>query len=312
MNRLAEAKAIPLDLAVRGFTHLLLWAPRRAALAAAMSIATAYGFFDPYHSKIALANLRIAFPEISERERKRLAMDSYRNLARVVVEVARLPLLSPDNIHRLVRYDPVLGLENYLAAKSSHRSVLYLTGHFNCWELLPYAHALYGHPLSFLVRPLDNPRIEEWLNRRRRGSGNRTIPKKNSTRHILSTLSRGGDVGILIDQNVMANDGSFVPFFGKLACTTTGLARLALKTGSPVVPGRIQWQPEQGIYHIQFLPALNLPETGDFEQDVLAGTKLFNEVIEKMIRMDPAAWLWGHRRWQTRPPEDPESPYENI
>jgi KDO2-lipid IV(A) lauroyltransferase len=239
-------------------------------------------------------------------------LGSYRHLARLAVEISRLGTLNSRNISSLVRYDEVLGLDNYLHARNKGRGVLFLTGHFSSWELLPYAHALHGHPLSFVVRPLDNHILEAFLDKIRCGSGNQTLPKRNSTRSILEVLARGESIGILIDQNVLPTEGGFVPFFGKLAATTTGLARLAMKTKAPVIPGRLQWRTAEKRYRMIFWPEIALVRTGNREQDVLTNTHLFNQALEEMIRLEPESWLWGHKRWNSRPPEDPENPYAHI
>jgi len=150
---------------------------------------------DVKHRRIARTNLTIAFPELTPRERDRIGWRSFQNTARNLVEAARLPLLSPQNIGSLVEYDSQFGLENYLLARRTGKPLLYLTGHFSAWELLPAAHALYGYPLSFVTRPLDNPPLERYVLRLREASGNKTVPKKNSTRVILEKLKQGEAVG---------------------------------------------------------------------------------------------------------------------
>ncbi len=300
------------SLGAQWFLKSLSIGPKPWSMAAAMRLADAYRLFDRRHLRIADINLRIAFPEWGEARRKAVAHASYRSLARLVVEVARLPRLHSGNISRLVVYDERLGLSHYLEAAAEGKGVLFLTGHFSSFELLPHAHALYGYPLSFVVRPLDHAGLEAMLDKYRCLSGNRTIPKRGALRAILSLIHRKKDVGMLIDQNVMPADGIFVPFFGKPACTTHGLASIALKTGAPIVPGRIQWMPGEKRYRMKFHPAVPLVREGSKEEQLYANTLRFNRVIEDWIREDPAAWLWGHMRWRTRPPEDPADLYAGV
>ena len=113
----------------------------------------------------------------------------------------------PPEYLRPAQYDPQLGLNNLQAALAQGKGILYLTGHFSAWELLPTAHALYGYPLNFITRPLDNPYLEQFVSAIRQASGNTVISKRNSARPILEKLKKGEGVGILIDQNTMAQDG---------------------------------------------------------------------------------------------------------
>ncbi len=292
-------------LFVAAFIRILGRMPRRLALALTDTIALLAYLIDGRHRRVMLRNLEIALPDMPERERRRIARRAFRNLGLLAVEFSRLPKLKRENISGLVSY---YGFENFKRAYDRGRGVLFLTGHFSSWELLPFAHALYGYPLSFLVRPLENKYLDAFFNRYRSLSGNVPVPKHNSTRRILETLRRGGCVGILIDQNVSPEEGVFVEFFGRPASTTTGLALLALRSGAAVVPGHLA-RNEKGTYRIMFMPELELVRTGDLERDVRENTQLFTRVIEGWIRQHPEQWLWGHRRWKSRPPSDPHPVY---
>ena len=129
------------------------------------------------------------------------------------------------------------GAENFDCAQRRGKGVLFLTGHMSAWELAPFAHALYGHPLHFLVRPVANPRVDALINRYRCLSGNQPIEKNRSARAILKVLGEGGTVGILADTNTSLEEGVFVDFFGRPASTTSGIARIALRTDAAVIPG---------------------------------------------------------------------------
>ncbi len=175
----------------------------------------------------------------------------------------------------------------------------------SAWELAPFAHALYGHPLHFLVRPVANPRVDALINRYRCLSGNQPIEKNRSARAILKVLGEGGTVGILADTNTSLDEGVFVDFFGRPACTTSGIARIALRTDAAVVPGFLAWDARDKKYHLQFARALELVRTGDEDADVRENTARFMAVIESYVREHPDQWLWVHKRWKTRPPGEP-------
>jgi KDO2-lipid IV(A) lauroyltransferase len=112
-------------------------------------------------------------------------------------------------------------------------------------------------------------------------------------------------VGILADQNTMPEEGVFVDFFGMPACTTTGLARVALHTGAAVVPGYVYWDPQLEKYHLRFEPPVELTRTGNMNRDILENTQKFTKVLEEIIRKYPDQWVWLHGRWNTRPPGEP-------
>ena len=171
--------------------------------------------------------------------------------------------------------------------------------------MLPTAHALYGYPLNFITRPLDNGYLERFVSAVRQASGNTVISKRNSARPILEKLKKGESVGILIDQNTMPQDGIFCDLFGIPAATTTSLALFALRTDAPVLPGYLT-PFRDGRYTIKFLPPLELSRSGDMSRDLESNTRLFNQVIERIVREQPETWLWGHKRWKNLPEGFPD------
>ncbi len=288
---------------------LLRSLPRAAATRLLELLADSAYLVDPRHRHIARVNLKIAFPELNERERDRIARASFRNTARNLLEISRLSRLKPASISTLVEYDRDCGLNNFEIANSQGKGILYITGHFSAWELLPTAHALYGHPLSFVTRPLDNPFLERYLLRIREAAGNRVISKKNAARQILETLKSAGSVGILMDQNTdPQQEGIFACLFGIPAATTSSVALFALRTGVPILPGYLT-PARQGRYRIKFLPPVQVENTGDKVRDVQLNTWRFNQVMEQIIREQPESWLWGHKRWWYQPPGNPSNLY---
>jgi KDO2-lipid IV(A) lauroyltransferase len=112
-------------------------------------------------------------------------------------------------------------------------------------------------------------------------------------------------VGILMDTNMTPPQGVFVPFFGVAACTASGMARVAAKTGAAVVPGFLAWEESEGRYVLHFGARIEVLDTGDAEQDAVVNTARFTAVLEASIRRYPDQWLWMHRRWKTRPAGEP-------
>jgi len=192
----------------------------------------------PKLKKTAEFNLRLAFPEWTDGRRRSTLKKMTRNLGWMAAEFARMPSYTKENIESVVILD---GHENFLAGHSRGKGVLYLTGHIGAWELSSFAHALYGFPLHYMARPLDNKPLDAMVNEYRGLSGNKPIFKNESARVMLRILKEAGTVGILADQNTMPGEGVFVDFFGTPACTTTGIARVALHTDAAVVPGYAYW-----------------------------------------------------------------------
>jgi KDO2-lipid IV(A) lauroyltransferase len=256
----------------------------------------------PKLRKAAEVNLRLAFPEWTDAQRQDLIRKMVRNLGRMAAEFARLPKLTKENVAELVVLD---GHENFLAGQARGKGVLYLTGHIGGWELSSFAHALFGYPLHYMARPLDNKRLDALVNRYRCASGNRPIFKNESARTMLKILKDAGTIGILADQNTLPAEGVFVDFFGKSACTTTGIARVALHTDAAVVPGFAYWDESIRKYRLRFEPPVELVRTGDAERDVFENTQRCAKVIEQIIRKYPDQWVWVHARWKTRPAGEP-------
>ncbi len=271
--------------------------PRSVARGLAAGVARAMYAVSPKLRRTAEFNLRLAFPEWGDAQRQAVIRGMVRNLGWMAAEFARLPRYSKDSIEEVVILE---GHENFLAGQRRGKGVLYLTGHIGAWELSSFAHALYGFPLRYMARPLDNARVDALVNHYRCLSGNRPIFKNESARLLLKILREAGTVGILADQNTMPEEGVFVDFFGKTACTTKGIARVALHTDAAVVPGYAYWDEAIGKYRLRFEPAVELVRTGDTERDVFVNTQKFAKVIESIIRQHPEQWVWVHARWKTR------------
>ncbi|HEY6265850.1 MAG TPA: lysophospholipid acyltransferase family protein [Candidatus Acidoferrum sp.] len=276
--------------------------PRSLARAVAAAMARILYDLSPRLRKTAEANLRIAFPEWSESQRNAVIHAMVRNLGWMAAEFARFPKYSKANIEQLVVLD---GNENFLEGQRRGKGVLFLTGHIGAWELSSFAHAVYGYPLHYMARPLDNKRIDDLVKGYRCLSGNRPIFKNESARVMLKVLKEAGTVGILADQNTMPEEAVFVDFFGTKASTSKGIARVALHTDAAVVPGYAVWDASIHKYRLRFEPPVQLIRTNDTERDVLENTQKFTKVIEDIIRKYPEQWVWVHGRWNTRPKGEP-------
>jgi Kdo2-lipid IVA lauroyltransferase/acyltransferase len=284
------------------FVKILGVLPRPLARAFASGASRALLFLMPKLRRTADFNLKLAFPEWPEARRRTVMKLMTRNLGWMAAEFARLPQYTKKNIEQVVVLD---GHENFLQGQNRGKGVLYLTGHIGAWELSSYAHALYGFPLHYMARPLDNAPLDALVNRYRGRSGNKPIYKNEAARTMLRVLKDAGTVGVLADQNTMPEEGVFVDFFGTPACMTSGIARVALHTDAAVVPGYSFWDENLRKYRLRFEPPVELVRTGDSERDVLQNTQRFAKVIEGIIRKYPEQWVWIHARWKNRPEGEP-------
>jgi KDO2-lipid IV(A) lauroyltransferase len=248
--------------------------------------------------RVGIRNLELAYPEMPVGERERILRSEYRNLGFLLAEFCKMPGYTPETARRFIRYE---GLENYLKARDRGKGVLVLTGHLGAWELSSFYHSLMGMPMGMVIRRLDNPLVDAFVNRIRCLHGNRVIHKDDFARGLIASMRAGETVGILMDTNMTPPQGVFVPFFGVQACTASGMARIAAKTGAAVVPGFLLWEESEQKYVLHFGEELQVVRSGDAEQDALANTAVFTAAIERYIRQYPEQWLWMHRRWKTRP-----------
>lgn len=255
-------------------------------------------WFWPRLRKVGMFNLKLAFPDWPPRRRRKVIFGVFRNFGRMLADLAHFPHWNRGNIERLIIYD---GFENYAHAQSQGRGILFLTGHFGNWELSSFAHGVYGYPCHFVVRALDNPLIDALINRYRGMGGGKAIEKGDFARGVLRAFSRGDAVGVLIDGNMLANEGTFVDFFGLPACTTTGPARVAKKTGVPMVLGLVIWDSKLKKYRLRFDP-VEWIHCQNPDEEIQVNTANFTRLLENYIRRFPDHWLWVHRRWKTRPP----------
>jgi Kdo2-lipid IVA lauroyltransferase/acyltransferase len=253
--------------------------------------------------RVGMRNLQLAIPELSPKARKKILRGVYRHLAWQLVEFCRMPRFTAENTRNWLRTQ---GLDHYLAAQAQGKGVLVLTGHLGAWELSSFYHSLMGHPMGMVIRRLDNRRLDDFVNSIRCLHGNQIIHKDDFGRSLLTSMHAGGTVGILMDTNMTPPQGEFVKFFGIEACTATGLAHIARKTGAAVLPGFMLWEPAERQYVLHFGPQIEIPHSEDAAADILAGTQLCTDVIEAWIRRYPDQWLWIHRRWKTRLAGEPE------
>jgi Kdo2-lipid IVA lauroyltransferase/acyltransferase len=246
-----------------------------------------------------LNNLRYIFGHtMSEPELIALNGRIIAHFTQMLFEAPHILRLKPENLNRYVVFENEEALTRSVL---KGKGVFVLTGHFGNWELMSAATTLRVRSRNaVVVRPADFEPADRLLTTLRSRFGTEIIPKRRAMKRLLSAEKENKVIGILLDQNVDWYEGVFVPFLGRPACTNKGLALVALRTGSPVVPIFSVRQPD-GRYRIIFEDEVVLQRTGDKIKDIEENTALFNQIIEKYVRRHPDHWFWFHKRWKTKP-----------
>ena len=289
----AEAAAVRF---VFGFVGLF---PLRVSMAIGIFVARTAVFLFPKLLKTAYRNLEIAMPDLGFEDKKRIARGAYTSLGRQLGFVSHFRKFERDDVLRNVE---VIGKkENFDPAYDEGRGILFFTGHFGSWEVFNLLPQSFGYKMNILVRRIDNPFVEEFVESLRDRFGGNTIGKKEIGRGLYKILEEGGLLGILADLNAQLHDGVFVDFFGVPACTTKSIAKIALRTKTNVLPAFAVWEESKGKYVVYLEPPLEYEITDDQDRDIYELTEKITASVEKFVRKYPEQWLWIHKRWKTRP-----------
>lgn len=253
-----------------------------------------------------LESLKTAYPEINPTEAKKLGRAAWKNIGRNLFELVHWMGWSREKIAG--QPARVEGWENVEKALARGKGVLVVTAHLGNWELLG-AFMSSRHETSGVAQQLYDPRFDAILTRFRMDKLGAAIIKRGmALRGILEALKDNRLILALLDQDT-GQDGVFVPFFGKLAWTQSGVARIAQKTGAALVPAFLV-RGADGRFEVHAEKEIEVPHSGDKEKDVVEATRRITEVIEKYVRAYPDQWVWMHERWKTRPKD--ETPIDHV
>ncbi|MBD3349424.1 MAG: hypothetical protein GF400_09560 [Candidatus Eisenbacteria bacterium] len=246
---------------------------------------------------VTLGHLRRIFgDERSDADLERIARESYRNFGRMTFEYGRFPRLTDELIERTVS---LTGEEHLDRALEGGTGAVLVAGHFGNWELAA-ALARLGYPVTFLVGEQHNRLVDGLMNRLREGLGVETVPLTGSLLGVFRALRKNRIVAMLSDQDA-GRSGVFVEFLGKQASTPYGPARLALKTGAPLLPGMAVRHGKDRHELVICPPVEPPPEAAGEEEAVRHYTRGYTSVFEDFILRYPEQYFWMHRRWKTRP-----------
>lgn len=273
---------------------LLGWLSRGQAQALLRFLAS-LAFLLGIRRGVALANLRQAFPQLTGRERWRLAWANYRHLGTCAADFLRSPSMSDEELFALVDPGDWEVLDRLVRAG---QGVVACTAHLGNFELLGVYAARRRLPMAILTKPLKGAANARWVGTRAL-AGIREIHKGMD--NLVDSVKRGEALALLIDQNMLPKRAVFAPFFGKLAATTPAPAVVAERTGAPLVLTYLLRQPD-GRYRVHVEGPFHFERsTEDRAADILAFTATMNERLQAVVARHPEQWFWVHRRWKTRP-----------
>jgi KDO2-lipid IV(A) lauroyltransferase len=253
--------------------------------------------------RVALDNLRKAYPEKTEAEIEAIASDMWGNMARLAAEYIFIDQLFDfvPNVHTDGRIE-VLGEQTFLrlAAEKDMPHILF-TGHLGNFELLPVAGAAFGLSVTAMFRPPNNPYIAEYISSTRRSSmGSLLASRAGAAFSLARILEENGNVGVLVDQKFQ--HGITTKFFGRECQTSPLVPKLARQFGCDVYPTRCIRLPDNR-FRLILQEKLELPRNKDGQIDPAATAQLLNDVVEGWVREDPGQWMWFHKRWSVTPPK---------
>lgn len=256
------------------------------------------------HRELARDHIRRAYGQtLSEKEIDRIALRSCQQMAMMAMELLFSPrLITPWTWSKYIRIGPDItqAIHYLLEGKTG---VIMVTGHYGNWELVGYAMAAVGLDIAAVMRPLDNPYLNDYTVRTRGAGGLKLIYKKGMTEIAEEILAKGGSVGFIADQNA-GHKGLFVDFFGRKASTYKSIGLLAREYNVPIMIGCARRVSDSFEYEVELTRLIWPHEWQGQENEVLWITQEYTKAIEQFVRKDPTQYLWVHRRWKTRPPEE--------
>lgn len=238
-----------------------------------------------------MRNLRIAFPEMSDADRERLAADQWDQTGRTFAELTMMDRLTPAS-GRI----EIVGAERLEAIRDSGRPVVFVSGHLANFELMPAVILAAGVPCQVTYRATNNPYVDAMIRENRARYGVKLFAPKggDGARELLAGMQRGESVALMNDQKF--SEGPEVTFFGQPVNAAPGPSRLALRFGTVLQPMSVTRLP--GVrFRLTVHEPITITPSGDKSADIARGVQAVTTFVEDRVREHPVDWFWVHRRW---------------
>jgi KDO2-lipid IV(A) lauroyltransferase len=273
--------------------------PLPVALAVGRGLGRLVGCVMTRRRREGAAALAASLPEYTPAAARSALWRLYANLGMNVVETLRMRHLSAEELRSRIEVGDTPAAVD--ALRQGGKGILVIIAHVGNWEMLATATGAYGYPLGIIVKDLKPPSLNDYITAQRAQHGTQVFSRRGSLRKALKHVKDNGLLGFMMDQNAKREEGVFVNFFGRPACTTRGLAQIAHLTGAPALPIFMIRLPG-GRHEIRYFEPI--PPPADLsEETVREYTQRAVDAVERVIRQVPDQWIWMHRRWRTRPPE---------
>ncbi len=269
--------------------------PLRMALSLGRGMGAAFECFVARGRRRADEHLAACFPEKSASDRHRIRRQMFAHLGMNTVEIFRWMGGRTDELRARIECSSIPIAE---AAAARGKGVLALVAHIGNFDLMGLW-AAGKIPLTIISKELKNEALNQFWMKKRAEAGLNIVPAHNSYRDCLRVLKRGEFLGFILDQNMTRDEGIFVEFFGRPACTTPGLAMLSAHSGAPVMPVFMVRRAD-GRHEVFVRPPMD-PPPDRTPESLAAATQAYTRVVEEMVRAHPEQWIWMHRRWRTQP-----------
>jgi len=242
--------------------------------------------------QVAVQNLKLAFPEKDEAWHARVLGDQWESNGRTVAEFPNMDRLLPST----GRVEVVNG-ERLTEIAQGGKPVVFVSGHFSNWEIMPAAIVNSGVDCEITYRAANNPYVDKRIRDSRFRYGVRLFAPKggDGAREMLEGMKQGRSVALMNDQK-FNRGGVAAPFFGRPVMTAPGPTRLALRFGTVLQPMTVERTKGARFRAVVHDPIV-LEETGDRTADIAEGVRRITAFVEDQVRKRPGEWFWVHRRW---------------
>ncbi|MBX4335631.1 lipid A biosynthesis lauroyl acyltransferase [Bartonella raoultii] len=249
-----------------------------------------------HRHKIALANLRAAYPEKTELELQEIAIEMWENIGQFLAEYIFLDKIFDFDPHaEQPGFIEVKGAEIFQRLKNEKKPHIFFTAHTGNFELLPICAQSFDLNVTVLFRSPNNPYIAKRVLKARKTSMGHLVPSKaGATWALAAKLAEGKNVGMLVDQKFRR--GILGTFFNRPLKTNPLIIKLARQYNCDIYPARCI-RLAGGRHRLELYERIKLPLDEKNEIDITASTQKLNDIVESWIREYPGQWMWLHRRW---------------
>jgi len=288
-------------IAVKIFSMIVILLPWKVNYWLANRVGELSYIFLAKRRRLTIDNLTQAFKnQYNKEEIRQLAINTFRNFAKSIIEFISLPKINKDNVDNFVS---IRGLENLDEAKKRGKGIIILSSHLGNWELMAKALTLKGYSLTIMVRRQRNKLVEGLIEQQRNKSKIKTLSHTVAPKEILQILKNNEIIGMIADQDG-GEKGVFIDFFGQLASTIPSPVVFTKRSGAELIP-LFDIRQKDGHHIVIIEPPYQLTTSSNIKKDILDNTQQLSYKLESYIRQYPEQWFWLHNRWATKPKPNP-------